>query len=102
MDLLPPKISGEQEVRSLTSCWSAHPPFDLVAVRVESRAGQGSCFFVLENRAGRIKKFEYNAAHPYTFAVSLLSYVYFRNCSQRLRGYNLDLLVQMGKVTLET
>lgn len=49
-----------------------------------------------------LAKFQYNALHPYTFFVPLLSYVYFRNVSKRLREYNCELLVQMGKITLET
>merc|ERR1712166_268351 len=49
-----------------------------------------------------LPKFEYNHIHPYTFFVPLLSYVFYRNCSKYLRSFNLDLLVSMGKITLET
>ena len=49
-----------------------------------------------------LPKFEYNHIHPYTFFVPLLSYVFYRNCSKYIRSYNLDMLVSMGKITLET
>ena len=49
-----------------------------------------------------MKKFAYNHNHPYFFMVPLLSYIWLRNCSKWARGYNAEMLVKMGKVTLET
>eukprot|EP00591_Stephanopyxis_turris_P002045 CAMPEP_0195524174 /NCGR_PEP_ID=MMETSP0794_2-20130614/23859_1 /TAXON_ID=515487 /ORGANISM="Stephanopyxis turris, Strain CCMP 815" /LENGTH=1122 /DNA_ID=CAMNT_0040654341 /DNA_START=200 /DNA_END=3568 /DNA_ORIENTATION=- len=47
-------------------------------------------------------KVSYNATNAYFGFVPLLSYVYFRNLTPKLRSYSLNLLHQIGKTTLET
>ena len=49
-----------------------------------------------------MKKLAYNHHHPYFFMIPLLSYIWLRNVSKWARGRNMELLVKMGKVTLET
>ncbi|GAB5360132.1 hypothetical protein AAMO2058_000601100 [Amorphochlora amoebiformis] len=49
-----------------------------------------------------LPKLRYNEHHAYTFWIPLLGYIFIRNCSETLRGYHLDLLTRMGKITLET
>ena len=49
-----------------------------------------------------MNKLAYNHHHPYFFMVPLLSYIFLRNCSKWARGYNAEMLIKMGKVTLET
>mmetsp|Transcript_3255 Transcript_3255/g.4927 ORF Transcript_3255/g.4927 Transcript_3255/m.4927 type:complete len:540 (-) Transcript_3255:336-1955(-) len=49
-----------------------------------------------------LPKFEYNEHHPYFFWIPLIGYIFLRNCSITLRSYHLELLTQMGKITLET
>ena len=49
-----------------------------------------------------MNKLAYNHHHPYFFLVPLLSYIFLRNCSKWARGYNAEMLIKMGKVTLET
>eukprot|EP00924_Labyrinthula_sp_SR-Ha-C_P000485 snap_masked-scaffold_27-processed-gene-0.22-mRNA-1 protein AED:0.25 eAED:0.26 QI:0/0/0/0.8/1/1/5/0/945 len=49
-----------------------------------------------------LPKLEYNEIHPYIFLLPLLSYVFFRNISHKVRRFRIRLFEEMGKVTLET
>lgn len=90
----------------LMASWLAHvetlQPFAQCITKGAVAAGFLLGFGIWYYWIFELPKFQYNSVHPYTFALPLLGYVYLRNCSQTLRGYNLELLVQMGKITLET
>ena len=47
-------------------------------------------------------KAAYNALHPYAACIPIFVYIYLRNCVSFFRGYYLELLARMGKITLET
>ncbi|KAF4678100.1 hypothetical protein FOL47_005379 [Perkinsus chesapeaki] len=49
-----------------------------------------------------LRKGDYNRAHPYFFAVPLLTFIFARNLTPWLRTHYLEPLVRMGKITLET
>lgn len=47
-------------------------------------------------------KYEYNLTNPFFGFIPLITYIYFRNLTPKLRSYHLELLHQIGKTTLET
>jgi hypothetical protein len=49
-----------------------------------------------------LPKFDFNALHRYTSFVPILTYIFLRNCTKRLRSWHCALLSSMGAYTLET
>ena len=47
-------------------------------------------------------KVEYNSTNPYFGFVPLLTYIYLRNLTPKMRSYSMVLLHEIGKTTLET
>lgn len=47
-------------------------------------------------------KIPYNSTNPYFGAIPLLTYIYLRNLTPRMRSYSMVLLHEIGKTTLET
>jgi len=47
-------------------------------------------------------KVEYNQTNAYFGFIPLITYIYFRNITPKVRSYSLELLHQIGKSTLET
>jgi len=47
-------------------------------------------------------KFEYNAIHPYTFFIPVVSYILVRSCVLEWRKWNSTFLGWVGKITLES
>mmetsp|Transcript_10076 Transcript_10076/g.21267 ORF Transcript_10076/g.21267 Transcript_10076/m.21267 type:complete len:837 (+) Transcript_10076:3-2513(+) len=47
-------------------------------------------------------KIPYNSTNPYFGFIPLLSYIYLRNLTPRMRSYSMELLHEIGKTTLET
>lgn len=50
----------------------------------------------------RQEKFMYNATNAYFGFIPLLTYIYLRNLTPKMRSYSLHLLHEIGKTTLET
>lgn len=49
-----------------------------------------------------LDKFGYNAVHPFTSWIPITIWVVLRNITPALRGYYIESLAWMGKITLET
>lgn len=47
-------------------------------------------------------KIPYNSTNPYFGFIPLLTYVYLRNLTPKMRSYSMELLHEIGKTTLET
>lgn len=47
-------------------------------------------------------KILYNSTNPYYGFIPLLTYIYLRNLTPQMRSYSSELLVEIGKTTLET
>mmetsp|Transcript_41224 Transcript_41224/g.87844 ORF Transcript_41224/g.87844 Transcript_41224/m.87844 type:complete len:1067 (-) Transcript_41224:249-3449(-) len=47
-------------------------------------------------------KIAYNSTNPYFGFIPLVTYIYIRNITPRLRSYSMELLHEIGKTTLET
>ena len=48
------------------------------------------------------EKYEYNADHPYYSMITVVSFLWFRNLTPKLRTYYLSMWAWWGKVTLES
>lgn len=49
-----------------------------------------------------LDKFAYNAVHPFTSWIPITIWVLLRNITPSIRGYYVESLAWMGKITLET
>ena len=48
------------------------------------------------------EKIPYNSTNPYFGCIPLLTYIYLRNITPRMRSYTMNLMHEVGKTTLET
>jgi N-acetylneuraminate 9-O-acetyltransferase len=80
----------------------AQPLFYHIAVKCVLGAVLLSALFVWTLVPSQNGDLQYSQTNAYFGAVAVLTYVYVRNLSPWLRSHTLDLLHQMGKMSLET
>ncbi|XP_078665423.1 uncharacterized protein LOC144907886 [Branchiostoma floridae x Branchiostoma belcheri] len=73
-----------------------------VAAKVVISVAFAAALYLWQTQIMYKEKFEYNAIHPYTSWIPILSYIFFRNLFPLMRSYHLDLFAWLGKITLET
>ncbi|KAI8502294.1 hypothetical protein Bbelb_198820 [Branchiostoma belcheri] len=73
-----------------------------VGAKVVLSAAFAAALYLWQTQIMYKEKFEYNAIHPYTSWIPILSYIFFRNLFPLMRSYHLDLFAWLGKITLET
>ena len=70
--------------------------------KVAVAAGMMLAFILWAKGPLRYSKIPYNSTNPYLGFIPLLTYIYLRNLTPRMRSYSMELLQEIGKTTLET
>jgi hypothetical protein len=81
------------EARSMQSQWTS---------KMAVAAGMLVVLLLWVNGPLMYSKIAYNSTNPYFGFIPLVTYIYLRNLTPKMRSYSMELLHNIGKTTLET